>query len=100
MDDKKALNLGLAILPILTMLLLLIIGYGQFGLRIEPLLLASARIATALAWWQGYQWDDIIDAIVSKLAKAVPMIMILICVGGLIGNWMISRTIPYIVYWG
>ncbi|WP_426917559.1 hypothetical protein, partial [Serratia bockelmannii] len=41
----------------------LIIGYGQFGLRIEPLLLVSAAITAALAWWQGYRWDDIIEAI-------------------------------------
>lgn len=100
MNDKKTLNLGLAMLPIIAMLLLLIIGYGQFSLRIEPLLLASAGIAAALAWWQGYRWDDIIDSIVAKLAKAMPVIMILICVGGLIGTWMISGTIPYMVYWG
>ncbi|QVV82225.1 Na+/H+ antiporter NhaC, partial [Serratia marcescens] len=100
MDNKKTLNLGLATLPIVAMLLLLIIGYGQFGLRIEPLLLVSAAIAAALAWWQGYRWDDIIEAIVAKLAKAMPVILILICVGGLIGTWMISGTIPYMVYWG
>lgn len=100
MNDKKKLNLGLAMLPIMAMLLLLIVGYGQFGLRIEPLLLVSAGIAAALAYWQGYEWNDIIDAIVAKLAKAMPVIMILICVGGLIGTWMFSGTIPYMVYWG
>ncbi|WP_445374242.1 Na+/H+ antiporter NhaC [Photorhabdus tasmaniensis] len=100
MDDKKKLNLGLAMLPIVAMLLLLIIGYGQLGLRIEPLLLVSAGITAALAYWQGYRWNDIIDSIVAKLAKAMPVIMILICVGGLIGTWMISGTIPYMVYWG
>ncbi|WP_350307048.1 Na+/H+ antiporter NhaC [Photorhabdus viridis] len=100
MDDKKKLNLGLAMLPIVAMLLLLIIGYGQLGLRIESLLLISAGIAAALAYWQGYRWNDIIDSIVAKLAKAMPVIMILICVGGLIGTWMISGTIPYMVYWG
>ncbi|OTA21358.1 tet35 [Xenorhabdus beddingii] len=100
MDDKKKLNLGLAVLPIAAMLLLLIIGYGQLGLRIESLLLVSAAIAAALAYWQGYRWNDIIDAIVAKLAKAMPVIMILICVGGLIGTWMFSGTIPYMVYWG
>ncbi|SFU44439.1 Na+/H+ antiporter NhaC [Xenorhabdus koppenhoeferi] len=100
MDNKKKLNLGLSILPIAAMLFLLIIGYGQLGLRIEVLLLASAVIAAALAYWQGYHWDDIINAIVAKLAKAMPVIMILICVGGLIGTWMFSGTIPYMVYWG
>lgn len=100
MDDKKALTLGLAVMPIAAMLLLLTIGYGQLGLRIEPLLMISATIAALLARWQGYSWNDILSAIIAKLAKAMPVIMILICVGGLIGTWMISGTIPYMVYWG
>ncbi|NUU68327.1 Na+/H+ antiporter NhaC [Enterobacteriaceae bacterium BIT-l23] len=99
-NNKKTLSLGLALLPIVAMLALLIVGYGVAGLRIEPLLLCSAAIAAALALWQGYSWDEIIDSIVSKLAKAMPVIMILICVGGLIGTWMFSGTIPYMVYWG
>lgn len=95
-NKKKTLSLGLALIPVISMLLLLIIGYGIMGLRIEPLLLCSAAVAAGIAWWQGYCWEDIIN----KLAKAMPVIMILICVGGLIGTWMFSGTIPYMVYWG
>ncbi|MGX8942793.1 Na+/H+ antiporter NhaC [Symbiopectobacterium sp. Eva_TO] len=100
MKAKKELNLGLALLPIVAMLMLLVIGYGQYKLPIESLLLVSAAVATAVAYWQGYHWVDIIDAIVAKLAKAMPVILILICVGGMIGAWMLSGTIPYMVYWG
>jgi len=85
-SDKKTLSFGLALLPIVMMLGLLIVGYGVMGLRIEPLLLCSAAIAAGLAWWQGYSWDDVITSIVAKLAKAMPVIMILICVGGLIST--------------
>ncbi|HAB2967831.1 TPA_asm: Na+/H+ antiporter NhaC [Salmonella enterica subsp. enterica serovar Enteritidis] len=99
-NKKKTLSLGLALIPVISMLLLLIIGYGIMGLRIEPLLLCSAAVAAGIAWWQGYCWEDIINSAVDKLAKAMPVIMILICVGGLIGTWMFSGTIPYMVYWG
>ena len=99
-NDKKTLSFGLALLPIIAMLAFLIVGYGVMGLRIEPLLLCSAAIAAGLAYWQGYNWDDVMNSIVAKLAKAMPVIMILICVGGLIGTWMFSGTIPYMVYWG
>lgn len=100
MENKKELSLGLALLPIVSMLSFLVIGYGQFALRIEPLLLLSACVAAALAYWQGYRWNDIINSIVAKLAKAMPVILILVCVGGIIGTWMLSGTIPYMVYWG
>lgn len=86
-NKKKTLSLGLALIPVISMLLLLIIGYGIMGLRIEPLLLCSAAVAAGIAWWQGYCWEDIINSVVDKLAKAMPVIMILICVGGLIGSW-------------
>ncbi len=99
-QERKKLTLGLATLPILVMLVLLIVGYVLMGLRIEPLLLLSAVFTALLACWQGYSWDEIIQSIVQKLAKAMPVILILVCVGGLIGSWMFSGTIPYMVYWG
>ncbi|EJW5838059.1 LysR family transcriptional regulator, partial [Salmonella enterica subsp. enterica serovar Kentucky] len=100
MEWKFTVDGSLALIPVISMLLLLIIGYGIMGLRIEPLLLCSAAVAAGIAWWQGYCWEDIINSVVDKLAKAMPVIMILICVGGLIGTWMFSGTIPYMVYWG
>lgn len=52
-NQKKALSFGLAVIPILAMLLLLIIGYGIMGLRIEPLLLCSAAVAAGMAGGKG-----------------------------------------------
>ena len=42
-NQKKTLSFGLAVIPILAMLLLLIIGYGIMGLRIEPMFCCSRR---------------------------------------------------------
>lgn len=97
---KPLPSFALALLPILVMFSLLIIGYGLLGLRIEALLLISAAITGVIAFKMGYCWDEIMGAIVAKLAKAMPVILILVAVGGLIASWMISGTIPYMVYWG
>lgn len=93
-------TVGLALLPILTMLIFLIVGYGVFGLPIESLLLGSAVVASGVAWKLGYGWDDIQSAITERLAKALPAVFILVLVGGLIGSWMIGGTIPMLVYYG
>ncbi|MEH6531433.1 MAG: Na+/H+ antiporter NhaC [Photobacterium frigidiphilum] len=93
-------SVGLALLPIVTMLLFLVVGYGVFGLPIESLLLASAIVASGVAWKLGYGWDDIQNAIIERLAKALPAVFILVLVGGLIGSWMIGGTIPMLVYYG
>ncbi|MCF4175128.1 Malate-2H(+)/Na(+)-lactate antiporter [Vibrio mediterranei] len=99
-NSKPLPSFGLALAPIAVMFLLLAIGYGALGLRIEVLLLISAAFTGFIAWKMGYNWDDIIGAIVEKLAKAMPVILILVSVGGLIASWMVSGTIPYMVYWG
>ncbi|MGR5065184.1 Na+/H+ antiporter NhaC [Photobacterium sp. DNB22_13_2] len=99
-NTKPLPSLSLAIAPIAVMFGLLAIGYGMLGLRIEPLLLVSAAFTGFIAYRMGYNWDDIMGAIVEKLAKAMPVILILVSVGGLIASWMVSGTIPYMVYWG
>lgn len=93
-------SVGLALLPILAMLFFLVVGYGIFGLPIESLLIASAIVASVVAWKLGYSWNDIQNAIVERLAQALPAIFILVLVGGLIGSWMIGGTIPMLVYYG
>ncbi|NOI67371.1 Na+/H+ antiporter NhaC [Vibrio sp. 99-8-1] len=99
-ETKIEPSVGLALMPIATMLLFLIVGYGVFGLPIESLLLSSAVVASAVAWKIGYSWDDIQGAIIDRLAKALPAVFILVLVGGLIGSWMIGGTIPMLVYYG
>ncbi|WP_086981564.1 Na+/H+ antiporter NhaC [Vibrio aphrogenes] len=99
-NSKPLPSFGLALTPIVVMFALLAVGYGILGLRIEVLLLISAAITGCIAWKIGYSWEEIINAIVEKLAKAMPVILILISVGGLIASWMVSGTIPYMVYWG
>ncbi len=76
------------------MFALFAIGHGVLGLRIEVLLPISATFTAWRTWKMGYNCDDIINAIVEKLAKAMPVILILVSVGGLIASWMISGTIP------
>ncbi|PKH19350.1 Na+/H+ antiporter NhaC [Enterobacterales bacterium CwR94] len=100
MNNKKTLGLGLALVPITVMLLVLSVGHGIMDLRIEPLLLLCAVVASTLARLQGFSWDEILASITDKLAKAMPVILILVCVGAIIGTWMLSGTIPYMVYWG
>lgn len=98
--EQKELSFFMALLPIVGMIFFLGVGYVSLGLRAEPMILLSAALASIIAYFHGYSWNDILDAIVEKLAKAMPAILILIVVGFLIGAWMIGGTIPMMVYYG
>lgn len=48
----------------------------------------------------GYKWDDMQNAIVEKIASALPATLILWSVGLLIGALMFSGAVPMIIYYG
>lgn len=97
---KRKPNLLEAFLPIIVMLLLLAIGYGVYGLNPEPLLVLAAVFAGLIAMRLGSKWTDMMESIQEKIKQAMPAILILISIGVLIGTWMISGTIPMMIYYG
>lgn len=98
--NVKQPTLFLALLPILTMVLLLSLGYVMFELPPEPLIIASTVVAGLIAIKLGYKYDDILESIAQKIAKTMPAILILITVGFMIGAWMAGGTIPMMIYYG
>ena len=89
-----------AIIPIIAMFVILVIGRGVYSAPIETLLIMSAAVAAVIAWRVGLTWDDMIEGVSEKIAKAMPAILILIAVGIVVGTWMLSGTIPMLIYYG
>lgn len=98
--EHKLPSTFLAILPILSMVILLCIGYVVFELPAEPLIVLSAIIAGFVALKLGYSFNEMMEAISGKIAKTMPAILILITVGFMIGAWMVGGTIPMMIYYG
>ena len=60
-------------------------------------ILAAAFVAGLQAIWRGSSWDDIQRSTGEKLAAVLPVILILLAIGMLIGTWVTSGTIPALV---
>ena len=89
-----------SIIPIIAMLIILTIGKGIYGFNTEPLLIMVACVAAFIAFRVGVTWDEMLDEICNKIAKGMPAILILVCVGALVGTWMAAGTIPLMIYYG
>jgi NhaC family Na+:H+ antiporter len=96
-----------ALLPIL--FLSALIGYGlilrplflkQVAFPLEVVFLLASVFSIGQLLIMGFAWDDILKAIVKKLARALPAILILFAIGVIIGSWIISGTIPMLIYYG
>lgn len=89
-----------SVIPIIAMLVILTVGKGVMGYATEPLLLTVAAVAGIIAYRVGVTWDEMMDEICLKIAKGMPAILILTCVGALVGTWMAAGTIPMMIYYG
>ncbi len=98
--SAKKPSLGVALIPMLSMGLLLGIGYGIYQIRPQVLLVAAAFITGCLGLFLRFKWQEMERGIVDSIHKAMPAILIMLCVGILIGSWIASGTIPMVIYYG
>jgi len=99
-QSTKTPNLMVALIPIITMGLLLGVGYGIYQIRPQVLLVAAAFLTGILGMILRFKWQDMERGIVDSIHKAMPAILIMLCVGILIGSWIAAGTIPMIIFYG
>jgi NhaC family Na+:H+ antiporter len=98
--SKPRMNFLLSILPIFFILILLLVGYGIYQIPAEVLLVIGAFVTGIIAWAAGFSWEAMQSGIIQNITKAMPAMLIVICVGILIGSWIAAGTIPMLIYYG
>lgn len=96
----KRPSLGVALIPVISMALLLGIGYGIYRIKAQVLLVTAAFLTGILGLILGFSWKDMERGIVDSIHKAMPAILIMLAVGILVGAWMAGGTIPMLIYYG
>jgi len=85
------------------MLFAVLVGAWRGALGTETLiviLLLTAVVAGGVARHQGHGWEEIQASTGQKIASVLPALLILLSIGLLIAAWVLSGTIPWLVYWG
>jgi len=101
----KAPSLLDALTPILALIAMLALSVYLFGDSSSSgpnqiVLTIAAAIAAIVAVRNGHSWVDLQKAIVAGISTAMVAILILLSVGALIGTWLMSGTVPSLVYYG
>lgn len=63
-------------------------------------LLVAMGIAVVIGIKNGFSWSEIEKAIVNGISLSLGAILILLSVGALIGTWLLSGTVPTMIYYG
>ncbi len=85
---------------VLLALSVLIFGSDSSSGANQIALVIGTVLATIVGIKNGHSWKVIEQNIVAGISTALPAIMILFSVGSLIGMWMLSGTVPTMIYYG
>ena len=102
---KKELSLGIALLPIVILVLLLsynVLVYGDdaLGGSNQFILLLGAAVAGIVGFYYKIGYQKMIDKDAENLQSVTGALLILLFVGALAGTWLISGIIPAMIYYG
>ena len=100
--DANAADVIVAIGSTVSLLAMSVVLFGSdssYGAN-QIALVVGAVIATLIGIKNGHTWKVIEETIVGGISTALPAVMILFSVGSLIGMWMLSGTVPTMIYYG
>ena len=102
-QTPQRIPLALAAAPLVVLVGAIALGAAPIGLDGAVLLaamLVAAAVAGGIAVARGASWGEIQRSTGDKLAAVLPVILILLAIGLLVGTWVFSGTIPLLVTWG
>lgn len=75
---------------------------GILYVRANPtvMLITSGFVTIALAMLSGVDWEELNGDICKNISAFVPGLLIILAVGMIVGSWIISGTIPLMIYYG
>lgn len=83
--------------------LLALVMFGfVVGLGTEPQIpmLVGCVIAGLIAAYLGFDWEEILDAMQKGINDSMEACLILICIGIMVAVWILSGTVPTMIYYG
>lgn len=105
MDSIRKPSFLDALIPIVILVALLAVSVAWFGSDSsygpnQIVLLFVAGVACIIGLKNGWKWTQLEEAMVHGISVSMGAIFILLAVGALIGTWLMSGTVPTLIYYG
>lgn len=98
---RKKATIGHALIPIIVLIFALSISI--IFIKADPHIpLIIGIIAASLVgiFMLGYSWEDIEKGAIETIQLSMQAVLILMTIGTLIGTWILSGTVPAMIYYG
>ena len=99
--EKKQATLGIALIPILALIVFLYFGISVYGQDPHIPLVGGSIVAVIVAVYVlGNSWADLEDGILKTINMGMQAVLILMIIGTLIGSWVLGGIVPSMIYYG
>ena len=101
MREKKKATIGHALIPILVLILSLFVGIVYLGTDAHiPILIAIIVAAAVGIFSLGFTWGEVEKGAIETIQMSMQAILILMVIGTVVGSWILSGTVPAMIYYG
>lgn len=101
MKTQKKATVGIAMIPILVLMASLVTGILFLGSDAHiPLIIAIIAAGVVGVTVLGYKWADIEKGAIETIQMSMQAILILMIIGTVVGTWILSGTVPAMIYYG
>ena len=98
--ERKIVKPWQALAMLVVGIAIIIVGLMVMKLNNRIVLAVDGVIMCLMAWCFGISYSDLQNGIRDTITSMIVAILILLSVGVLVGTWMLSGTVPVIIYYG
>ena len=101
MKEKKKATIVHALITIVALIIFLLVGIVFLEADPHIPLLLGAIVAAGISIFAlNFTWEEVEGSIVDGIKLAMQAIVILMIIGTLVGTWLLSGTVPTLIYYG
>jgi len=89
-----------ALLPIIFLAVCLSVGIILYDSSAHIPLIIGSIVASLVALRLGFKWKDLEEGFINSIQMSMQAIIILMIIGIIIGSWILSGTVPTMIYYG
>lgn len=98
--QKRKPSVWEALIPVVALVAILSFSILKYEASPHIPLIFSAIIAAFMAMRVGLKWNEIEKGIIDTIGMSMQAIIILMIIGTVIGAWILSGTVPAMIYYG
>lgn len=101
MREKKKATIGHALIPIAVLITTLFFGITYLGTDAHiPIIIAIIAASVVGIWVLGFSWSELEKGAIETIQMSMQAILILMIIGTVVGSWILSGTVPAMIYYG